>query len=100
MTNPNLFPAAPGVPDGWSYTGCRNESKVDGRALKSHAFSSDAMTVEICVTECSSLGYSIVSGGYPARWFVANADVCTHTCRLALWVDHHLTMTEDPLTRC
>ena len=61
MTNPVMLPTGPSLPAGWLYTGCHNESKVDGRALQSYTFSSDAMTVESCVAKCSSLNYSIVS---------------------------------------
>ena len=55
FNNPSMYKTK-ALPTGWTSAGCFTEGSA-GRALSGYAFSSDAMTQEMCMTTCGSKGF-------------------------------------------
>jgi len=61
--NPSLAPKSVVLPTGWSANGCMADA-VDARSLSAYIFANDAMTVELCVSTCSSKGFTMAGTEY------------------------------------
>ncbi|OCL01795.1 WSC-domain-containing protein [Glonium stellatum] len=68
---PTPTPTPADLPTGWSYSGCYVDN-ANGRILAIQQPDSNIVTIESCISTCSSLGYSIVGLEYSTQCFCGN----------------------------
>lgn len=59
-------------PPGWASVGCMSDTQTV-RALAGHAFTSGAMTQELCTTTCLAKGFTVAGGEYAGECYCGNA---------------------------
>ncbi|KAB5591986.1 fungistatic metabolite [Ceratobasidium theobromae] len=65
--------ATPVLPQGWAYKYCAREA--DGRTLTGYSFTSNSMTVDLCVSTCVSHGFSIAGVEFGSECYCGNSFV-------------------------
>ena len=76
-TSPSATPSiGPGtahnLPAGWKYRGCYVDNAGGGRDFNNQQNDNQNLTIESCVSTCSSLGYSIAATEYGVQCFCDN----------------------------
>lgn len=59
------------LPDGWSYQGCWIDN-ANGRILSVQQPDSNSLTIQSCISKCSSFGYTVAGMQYSSQCFCDN----------------------------
>ena len=64
-----------GAPAGWAAAGCRADNVGHQRTLTADSFTSDAMTVAMCVAHCAVRGHTLAGVEYARECYCGDAFV-------------------------